>query len=90
MDKKRDKRKQSRFFKYFEERVFAGMGVSATMYGRGDTANKSTSDNQSSEFVDRVKAFQKVVASDVDQHMIMELLYEGGFDPIINPDDMVI
>ena len=77
------------YLKYFEERVFSGMGVSATMYGRGDSANKSTSDNQSAEFIDRVKAFQKIVGADVDQHMIMELLYEGGFDPILNPDDMV-
>lgn len=77
------------YLKYFEERVFSGMGVSATMYGRGDSANKSTSDNQSAEFIDRVKAFQKIVGADVDQYMIMELLYEGGFDPILNPDDMV-
>lgn len=78
------------YLAYFEERVFSGMGVPATMYGRGSTANKSTSENQSAEFIDRVKAFQRVIEADVNEFMIKELLLEGGFDPILNPDDMVI
>lgn len=77
------------YLKYFEDRVFSGLGVPATMFGRGATANKSTSENQSAEFVDRVKAFQKVIEADVNEFMIKELLLEGGFDPILNPDDMV-
>lgn len=77
------------YLQYFEDRVFSGLGVPATMFGRGATANKSTSDNQSAEFVDRVKAFQRVIEADVNEFMIKELLLEGGFDPIINPDDMV-
>lgn len=77
------------YLKYFEDRVFSGLGVPATMFGRGATANKSTSDNMDSEFIDRIKAFQKVIEADVNQFMIKELLLEGGFDPINNPDDMV-
>lgn len=77
------------YLKYFEERVFSGLGVPATMFGRGSTANKSTSENQSAEFIDRVKAFQRAIEADVDEFMIKELLLEGGFDPILNPDDMV-
>lgn len=77
------------YLKYFEDRVFSGLGVPATMFGRGATANKSTSENQSAEFIDRVKAFQRVIEADVDEFMIKELLLEGGFDPILNPDDMV-
>lgn len=77
------------YLKYFEARVFSGLGVPATMFGRGETANKSTSENQSSEFIDRVKAMQRVVMADINEYMIKELLYEGGFDPLLNPDDMV-
>ena len=77
------------YLAYFEDRVFSGLGVPATMFGRGATANKSTSENQSAEFIDRVKAFQRVIEADVDEFMIKELLLEGGFDPILNPDDMV-
>lgn len=77
------------FLDYFEQRVFSGLGVPATMFGRGATANKSTSDNMDAEFLDRVKAFQKVIEADVNEFMIKELLLEGGFDSILNPDDMV-
>lgn len=77
------------YLQYFEDRVFSGLGVPATMFGRGATANKSTSENQSAEFIDRVKAFQRVIEADVNEFMIKELLLEGGFDPILNIDDMV-
>lgn len=77
------------YLKYFEQRVFTGLGVSELMMGRGNTANRSTGDNLSGEFADRVKAFQKVMAIFVDQFIIKELLLEGGFDPILNPDDNV-
>lgn len=77
------------YLKYFEDRVFTGLGVPAVMMGRGSTANRSTSDNQTTEFVDRVKAFQRAFVADIDQMIIHELLMEGGFDPILNPDDNV-
>lgn len=77
------------YLKYFEQRVFTGLGVSELMMGRGNTANRSTGDNLSGEFIDRVKAFQKVMAIFVDEFIIKELLMEGGFDAILNPDDDV-
>lgn len=77
------------YLKYFEQRVFTGLGVSELMMGRGNTANRSTGDNLSGEFADRVKAFQRVMAIFIDEFMIKELLMEGGFDPITNPDDDV-
>ena len=46
-------------------------------------------DNLSGEFLDRVKAFQRVMAIFVDEFIIKELLMEGGFDPVLNPDDDV-
>ena len=77
------------YLDYYEARVFSGLGVPATMFGRGATANKSTSDNMDNEFIDRVKAFQKVIEADVNEFMIKELLMEGGYDPIVNVTDMV-
>jgi hypothetical protein len=77
------------YLKYFEQRVFTGLGVSELMMGRGNTANRSTGDNLSGEFLDRVKAFQKVMAIFIDEFMVKELLMEGGFDPVLNPDDDV-
>lgn len=77
------------YLKYFEQRVFTGLGVSELMMGRGNTANRSTGDNLSGEFTDRVKAFQKVFSIFVDQFIVKELLMEGGFDPVLNPNDAV-
>jgi hypothetical protein len=74
---------------YFETRVFTGLGVPPTVFGRGDTANKSTADNLTSEMHDRVKAFQRVIAMYIDNFILKELLMEGGYDAVITPDDGV-
>lgn len=79
----------SEYLKYFRQRVFSGLGVSETVMGIGGTANKSTSDNQAADLFDGVKEFQRVFAETFQHHVINELLFEGGFDPIANPDDEV-
>lgn len=80
----------SNYLKYFRQRVFTGLAVSDSVMGVGDTANKSTSDNMSSDLNDVVKDFQENFAIIVQQKIINELLFEGGFDPTLNPEDEVI
>lgn len=77
------------YLKYFRQRVFSGLGVSDTIMGISDTANKSTSDNQSADLNDSVKEFQKGFADIFKFFIINELLFEGGYDPILNPDQEV-
>lgn len=77
------------YLAYFEKRVFTAMGVSELMMGRGGTASRSTGDNLSSDFKDRIKALQKVMSTFVTDKMVNEILLEGGFDPVLNPDDAV-
>lgn len=77
------------YLKYMENRIFSGLGIPAILFGRGDTANRSTGDNQSSEMSDRIKAIQATIEDFVNDFMIKELLTEGGFDPVLNPDDKV-
>lgn len=77
------------YLKHFEQRAFTVMGVSELMMGRGNTANRSTGDNLSGEFKDRIKALQKVMTTFVNEKMVKEILMEGGFDPVLNPDDEV-
>jgi hypothetical protein len=77
------------YLKYFRQRVFTGLGVSDSTMGIGDTANRSTSDNQSADLFDAVKEYQRVYADIIQHGIINELLFEGGFDPILNPDDEV-
>lgn len=73
------------YLKYFRQRVFTGLGVSESTMGIGDTANRSTADNQSSDLIDLVKDFQQNFMSQF-QRLIDELLFEGGFDPTLNPE----
>lgn len=77
------------YLKYFERRVFTGLGVSEMLMGRGDTTNRSTSDNMDAVFKDRIKAYQRIISNFINTFMINELLVEGGFDPILNPQDKV-
>lgn len=79
----------SEYLRYFRQRVFTGLGVSDSVMGIGDTANKSTSDNQSADLIDGVKEFQSIFAVQFTDKIINELLFEGGFDPIVEPDDEV-
>jgi SPP1 gp7 family putative phage head morphogenesis protein len=74
---------------YYRQRVFTGLGVSDTVMGIGGTANRSTSDNQAADLFDGVKEFQRLFAEQFQQHIVNEILFEGGFDPTLNPDDEV-
>lgn len=77
------------YMDYYEARVFTGLGVPGIAMGRGGTANRNTADAMTSEMADRIKAIQRVIEDSFNQEIIKELLQEGGFDPLTNPDDMV-
>jgi hypothetical protein len=74
------------YLEYFENRVFSGLGLSQVDFGRGDTANRSTADAMTGIKADRVKGFQQAIMMQIDKYIIDELLVEGGFDPIVNPE----
>lgn len=77
------------YLKYMESRVFSGMGIPEIMFGRGNTANRSTGDNMTSEMADRIRAICRVIEMFFNSFVIKELLMEGGYDPVINPDQAV-
>lgn len=77
------------YLKYMESRVFSGLGVPEIMFGRGNTANRSTGDNMTSEMADRIRAIQRVIETFFNEFIIKELLMEGGYDPVLNPDQKV-
>lgn len=79
----------SPYLAYYRQRVFTGLGVSETVMGLGGTANKSTSDNQAADLFDGVKDFQRIFTEGVQLAIINELLFEGGFDPTMKPEDGV-
>ena len=77
------------YLKYMEARVFSGMGIPEIMFGRGNTANRSTGDNMTSEMADRIRAMCRVIEMFFNSFIIKELLMEGGYDPVLNPDQAV-
>lgn len=79
----------SPYLKYMEERVFSGMGIPGIMWGRGNTSNRSTGDNMTSEMADRIRAMSKVIEMFFNNFVIKELLMEGGYDPVLNPEQSV-
>ena len=76
------------YLRYMEDRVFSGMGIPAIMWGRGDTANRSTGDNMTSEMADRIRAITKIIEMFFNAFVVKELLMEGGYDPVLNPDQV--
>ena len=79
----------SPYLAYLEERVFSGMGVPAVLFGRGNTANRSTSESMASEMSDRINAIQHNIEVFFNNYIVKELLLEGGFDYIVNPQHLV-
>jgi hypothetical protein len=77
------------YLKYMEARVFSGMGIPEIMFGRGNTANRSTGDNMTSEMADRIRAICRVIEMFFNSFIIKEILMEGGYDPVLNPDQNV-
>lgn len=79
----------SPYLAYLEERVFSGMGVPAVLFGRGNTANRSTSESMASEMSDRINAIQHNIEVFFNNYIVKELLLEAGYDYITNPDHLV-
>lgn len=77
------------YLRYMESRVFSGMGIPEIMFGRGNTANRSTGDNMTSEMADRIRAISRVIEMFFNSFIIKEILMEGGYDPVLNPDQAV-
>jgi hypothetical protein len=77
------------YLRYYEQRVFSGLGVSEVLMGRGEGASRSTADNMTDQMYDRILGLQRVMASNIIYHMFIELLLEGGFDPVNKEEDMV-
>lgn len=75
------------YLKYFEARVFSALGVSASQMGRGGA--KQDADSMESQVHDTVKYIQRIMSIFIEEFMLNELLLEGGYNPILNEEDIV-
>ena len=73
------------YLRHFELRVLAGLGISEISLGRGGTANRATAATIDKGMQDRCKDFQDVVETFINDLMMKELLYEGGY--VIDEDE---
>lgn len=77
----------TKYMNYFEKRVFTALNVSDSMMGRGGA--KQDADSMEEQEHDTVKFFQRQISTFIEQQMFLEMLQEGGFDPIGNAEDIV-
>lgn len=56
---------------------------------QGNTANRSTGDNMTSEMADRIRAMCRIIEMFFNSFITKEILMEGGYDPVLNPDQNV-
>ena len=75
------------YLTYFENRVFSALDSSASMMGRGGA--KQDADSMEAQSHDYVKYVQKVISIFIENMILNELLLEGGFNPILNDNDIV-
>lgn len=78
------------YLTHFKERVAIGLGVFPHHLGMStEGGNRSVTDRLDAALYDAVKHEQRLIAEDIRFHMFNELLWEGGFDPFINPKRLV-
>ena len=76
------------YMQHFKERVAIGLGVAPHHLGMTlNGGNRSMTERLDTSLYDKVKQFQKQFAEMVRLHILNELLFEGGFDPIENPNE---
>ena len=74
------------YLRYFEDRVFSALGVSASQMGRGGA--KQDADSMEAQIHDTVKYIQRTISTWIKETIITELLLEGGFNPFDGSADV--
>lgn len=78
------------YLEHFRQRVIVGMGLSPHHLGiLNEAGNRAVTDRLDIGLYDKVKGYQHYIQEHIRLHMINQLLFEGGFDPINSPEDRV-
>lgn len=79
------------YLEHFKERVSIGLGVAPHHLGMTlNGGNRAMTERLDTALYDKIKQFQKQFAEMVRLYIFNELLFEGGFDPLTNPNDDTI
>jgi len=77
------------YLKALKARVFAGLGLSEVVMGEASTSSAGTTESFASVMFDQVRLYQRELEFYINFFIIHELLLEGGYDPLSNPNDTV-
>jgi hypothetical protein len=77
------------YTRIFQNRLFAGLGMSELQFGLGQNINRNTGELLATELHERIKAWQQLIGIQFSFFLFNELLIEGGFDPLNRPEDRV-
>ena len=69
-------------------RVIMGLGLAPHHLGyMSEGGNRSVTDRLDIALYDKIKTYQRYLSGMIRLHILTELLFEGGFDPITPPSD---
>jgi hypothetical protein len=78
------------YLKMLKHRVFAGLGVNDLIMGESGTSSTGTADTFSAVMFDQIRLSHQELSIFITNYMIRELLMEGGYDVIADPDSNVV
>jgi hypothetical protein len=78
------------YLKIMRQRIYAGLGLTGLQMGEATTVSTGSADAVRSFMYDRVKFYQLILSYALTTYMLNELLFEGGFDPLSRPEDIVV
>jgi len=74
------------YLSHFKERVAIGLGIFPHHLGMSaEGGNRSVTDRLDAALYDKIKHRQRLVAENIRFAIFNELLWEGGYDPFVNP-----
>lgn len=77
------------YLKYFQERVFTGLGVSAVDLGLGEGASRSTAETLSGQLIDFVKFVQQEISQQFQEKILNEMMLQSNFNGIFDDENIV-
>lgn len=76
----------SAYLDHFKERVAIGLGVAPHHLGMSmNGGNRSVTERLDTALYDKIKQYQKLFSEMIRLNFFNEILFEGGFDPVMNP-----
>lgn len=76
----------SDYLRHFVTRVCTGLGLSPHHLGiMEESGNRAVTDRLDIALYDKVKTYQRYLSGVIRLNIFSEILFEGGFDPIVHP-----